>query len=69
MNYQDMRMEFQEKGRQQVILIGMLTGSPRIVSNQHVEALFIHGNTACVEECLIIMEMPSHDCHHYPTDI
>jgi hypothetical protein len=43
MNYQDMRMEFRDKSGQRVILRGMSTGAPRIMSNQCMEALFRHG--------------------------
>jgi hypothetical protein len=59
MTYRDMRMEFQEKGGHQVILRGMLIGSPRIVYNQCMEAPFIHGDMACIAECLITMEKSS----------
>jgi hypothetical protein len=69
MNYQDMRMEFRDKSGQRVILRGMSTGAPRIVSNQCMEALFRHGDMACATECLITMEKPSQDHQHYHADI
>jgi hypothetical protein len=69
MNYRDMRMEFQDKGVQRVILRGMSTGSPRIMSNQCMEALFRHGDVACTTKCLITMEKPSQDHQHYLADI
>jgi hypothetical protein len=43
MNYRDMRMEFQDKGGQRVILRGMSTGAPMIVSNQRMDALLDMG--------------------------
>jgi hypothetical protein len=69
MNYQDMRMEFRDKGGQRVILRGMSTGAPRIMSNQHMEALFRHRDMACTTECLITMEKPSQDRQQYHVDI
>jgi hypothetical protein len=47
----------------------MLIGAPRIMSNQCMEALFRHGDVACVVECLITMEKPSQDHQHYHADI
>jgi hypothetical protein len=61
MNYRDMRMGFQDKGGKRVILRGMLTGSPGIMSNQHMEALFRHEEVDFATECLITMENPSSD--------
>jgi hypothetical protein len=69
MNYKDMRMEFQDKDGKRVVLRGMSTGAPRIMSNQCMEALFRHGDVACTTECLITMEKPSQECQHYPVDI
>jgi hypothetical protein len=69
MNYLDMRMEFEDKGGQRAIIRGMSTGAPKIVSNQHMQALFIHEDMACVAECLIAMENPSNDFQQYPTNI
>jgi hypothetical protein len=69
MIYHDMRMEFQDKGGKQVILRGMSIGSPRIVSNQSMEALFRHEDVSCVKECLVTMENSSQDRQHYPTNI
>jgi hypothetical protein len=62
-------MEFQDKGGQRVILRGMSTCAARIVSNPRMEALFRHGDVACVEECLITMEKPSQDRQQYLADI
>jgi hypothetical protein len=46
MNYRDMMMEFQDKGGKKVILRFISIGSPRIVYNQHMEALFRHEDVA-----------------------
>jgi hypothetical protein len=64
-----MRMKLWDKGGQQFILRGMSIGSHRIVSNQHMEALFRHGGVACAIECLITIENRSHDRQHYHADI
>ena len=69
MHYQDMRMEFQDKGGKRVVLGGMSTSAPRIMSNQCMEDLFRHGDLACAEKCLITMEKPSQGRQHYPADI
>jgi hypothetical protein len=69
MSYQDMRMEFQDKGGQRVILRGMSTSAPGIVCNQRMEALFKHRDMACAAKCLITMEKPSHDRQQYLADI
>jgi hypothetical protein len=69
MNYQDMRMEFRDKEGQRVILRGMSTGVPRIVSNKCMEAIFRHRDVACTTECLITMQKPSQDRQHYHVDI
>jgi len=47
MNYKDMRMDFHEKDGKRVVLRGMSTCSPMIVSNQRMEALFRHGDMTC----------------------
>jgi hypothetical protein len=47
----------------------MSTNTPRIMSNQHTEALFRHGYVACAIECLITMEKPSQHRQHYHMDI
>jgi hypothetical protein len=69
MNYQIMRMEFIDTGGQRVILRGMSTGAPRIMSNKHMEAIFRHGDVACAAECLITTQKPSQDHQHYHVDI
>jgi hypothetical protein len=55
--------------RKRVILIGMSTGAPRIVSNKCMEGIFRHEDVACVEECLITMQNPSQNRQHYHVDI
>jgi hypothetical protein len=47
----------------------MLIGAPKIVSNQHMEALFRHKDVACTTYCLITMENSSHDRQHYHVDM
>jgi hypothetical protein len=69
MNYKDMRMEFQDNYGQQVVLRGMSTSAPRIVSNQHMKSLFRHGDVAYTTKCLITMEKPSEECQHYLVEI
>jgi G:T-mismatch repair DNA endonuclease (very short patch repair protein) len=39
--------------------------SPNIVSNECMEAHFIHGYMAYATKCLITMENPSQDRQHY----
>jgi hypothetical protein len=69
MNYQEMRMEFIDIRGQRVILRGMSSGAPRVVSNKCMEALFRHGDVACATECLVTMQKPSQDRHHYHANI
>jgi hypothetical protein len=47
----------------------MSIGAPRIVSNQDMDSLSIHGDMAYATKCLITMEKPSHDRQHYHADI
>jgi hypothetical protein len=44
MNYQVMKMEFRDTGGQRVVLRGMSTGVPKIMSNKCIEAIFRHGD-------------------------
>jgi hypothetical protein len=69
MNYQEMRMEFIDTRGQWVILRGMSSGAPKVVSNRCMEALFRHGDVACTMECLVTMQKPSQDRQHYHADI
>jgi hypothetical protein len=46
-----MRIEFQDKGGKKVILIGMLIGSPKIMSKQCLEDLFRYSGMACETQC------------------
>jgi hypothetical protein len=52
-NYQEMWMEFMDTKHQRVILRGMLFGSPKVVSNKKMEAIFRHSDVACATKCLI----------------
>jgi len=55
MNYQEMRMEFIDTKGQRVILTGMSSGAPKVVSNRCMEDLFRNGYVACTIECLVTM--------------
>jgi hypothetical protein len=69
MNYQDMRMEFMDTKGQRVILRGMSSRAPKVVSKKCMEAIFRHGDVACTIKCLITMQKLSQDHQHYHVDI
>jgi hypothetical protein len=69
MNYQEMRMEFIDTRGQRVILRGMSSGPPKVISNRCMESLFRHRDVACTRECLVTMHNPSQDRHHYHVNI
>jgi hypothetical protein len=52
-NYQTLEMGFIDHDGKKVVLRGMLTRAPRIVSAKKMERIFIHGEVAYVAECLI----------------
>jgi len=53
MNYQVMRMEFRDKEGRKVVLRGMNTGPPRIVTTKRMEVALRHRNIAWAAECVI----------------
>jgi hypothetical protein len=48
MNCEIMRMDFIDIGGQHVILGGMSSGAPRIISRKSMEDIFRHGDVMCV---------------------
>jgi hypothetical protein len=52
-NYQTLEMRFRDNDGRMVVLRGMLTGAPRIVSAKRMERICRHGEVAYVVECLI----------------
>ena len=53
MNYQIMRMEFRDKEGRRVVLRGMNTDPPRIVTTKRMEAALRHRNISWAAECVI----------------
>ena len=69
MNCQEMRMEFIDTRGQRVILRGMSSGAPKVVSNKCMEYFFRHRDVAWARKCLVTMQKPSQDHQHYHADI
>jgi hypothetical protein len=69
MNYQIMRMEFRDKEGRRVVLRGMNTDPPRIVSAKRMEAALRHRNTAWAAECVITPQKETEGRQRYHMDI
>jgi hypothetical protein len=52
-DYQAMELEFRATDGRKVVLRGMSSGAPRIVSAKWMEGIFRHGDVACAAECLV----------------
>jgi len=52
-----------------VVLRGMSSGAPRIVSTKQMEGIFSNGDIACATECLITTHKPSDNNLQYHVDI
>ena len=52
-NYQTLTMSFRDASGSRVVLRGMSTGAPRVVSTKRMERIFCHNVVAYTTECLI----------------
>jgi hypothetical protein len=68
-NYQTMEMEFQDSDGKRVVLRGMHTYPPKVVSSQKMEVVFRQGVIDWAVECFISVQRPSEQTQQYPTDI
>jgi hypothetical protein len=66
-NYQTLEMGFRDSDGKRVVLRGMSTGAPRIVSTKRMERIFRHGEVAYVVECLITTRKDSEGRQQYQT--
>jgi hypothetical protein len=56
-----MELEFREVDGRKVVLRGMSSGSPGIVSSKWMEGISMHGDVSCAMECLITIRKPSYN--------
>jgi hypothetical protein len=68
-NYQTLEMGFRDHDGKKVVLRGMSTGAPRIVSTKRMERIFRHGEVAYAVECLITTRKDSEGRQQYHTEI
>jgi len=66
-NYQTVEMGFRDQDGKQVVLRGMSTGAPRIVSSKRMERIFRHGEVAYVAEFLITTQKDLEGRQQYHT--
>jgi hypothetical protein len=64
-NYQTLTMSFRDASGSRVVLRGMSTGAPRVVSTKRMERIFRHGDVAYATECLITTWKDSEGKEHY----
>jgi hypothetical protein len=68
-NYQTLEMGFKDHDRKKVVLRGMSTGAPRIVSAKRMERIFKHGEVAYAAKRLITTWKDSEGRQQYHTEI
>jgi hypothetical protein len=68
-NYQTLEMGFRDQNGKKVVLRGMSTGAPGIVSSKRMERIFRHGEVAYAAECLITTQKDSECRQQYHTKI
>jgi hypothetical protein len=68
-NYQTLEMRFRDQDGKKVVLRGMSTRAPRIVSAKRMERIFKHGEVAYVAKYLITTQKDSKDQQQYHTEI
>jgi hypothetical protein len=68
-NYQTLEMGFRDQDGKKVVLRGMSTGAPRIVSSKRMERIFRHGAVAYVTKFLITTQKDSKGRQQIHTEI
>jgi hypothetical protein len=68
-NYQTLEMGFRDHDGKKVVLRGMSTGAPRIVSTKRMERIFRHGEVSYAAECLITTQKDLKGQQQYHTEI
>jgi hypothetical protein len=67
--YQTLEIGFRDRDEKKVVLRGMSTGAPKIVSTKRMERIFRHGEVAYAAKCLITMWKDSEGRQQYHIEI
>jgi hypothetical protein len=68
-NYKTMEMSFNEENGKKVILRGMTSNTPRVVTAKRMEAIFRREDIVYVAECRISVQVDQKGQPHYSQDI